>query len=277
MATIKPLKSGTIESICKLLGETHKGFTGSEITNYLKELNIADINAADTKWKRLYSALFNKQNIDRCSNNILAFLENSLNPVRYYNREEWFSSTIYDLNKILSFEGFYFQDNGTIIESEKSSTINQANARASNLKERLILRKVHPEIYKFCREELLVDNYFHSVFEATKSVAEKIRNKSGLSTDGSRLVDDAFSFNDKIPPHLALNKLQSETEKSEQTGFMNLVKGLFGMFRNTTAHAPKITWKIEEQDALDILSMTSLIHRRLDVAIEARKICEGKI
>ncbi len=71
--------------------------------------------------------------------------------------------------------------------------------------------------------------------------------------------------------------MQSETQQSEQTGFMNLVKGLFSMFRNTTAHAPKITWKIEEQDALDILSMTSLIHRRLDEAIKARKIYEGKI
>jgi uncharacterized protein (TIGR02391 family) len=58
---------------------------------------------------------------------------------------------------------------------------------------------------------------------------------------------------------------------------MNLLKGLFGTFRNTTAHAPKITWDIEEQDALDILSMVSLVHRRLDKAIEAKKMYEGKI
>lgn len=275
MATIKPLEFGTIESICKLLAETNSGFTGPEIAKYLRESNIADIDSANTKWKRLNSALMNKQTMDRCSNNILAFLQNSLNPVRHYNNSEWFSRTIYELNKILSFEGFSFQDNGKIIESEKSSTISQANARASKLKEHLMVRKVHPEILKFCKEELVADNYFHSVFEATKSVAEKIRNKSGLTIDGSTLVDEAFSFKEKIP-HLALNSLQTENEKSEQTGFMHLVKGLFGMFRNTTAHAPKIKWKIEEQDALDILSMTSLIHRRLDAAIEARKIYEGK-
>jgi uncharacterized protein (TIGR02391 family) len=57
----------------------------------------------------------------------------------------------------------------------------------------------------------------------------------------------------------------------------NLLKGLFGTFRNTTGHAPKITWDIEEIDALDILSKVSLIHRRLDKATEARKIYEGKI
>ena len=57
---------------------------------------------------------------------------------------------------------------------------------------------------------------------------------------------------------------------------MNLLKGLFGTFRNTTAHHTKITWKIEEHDALDILSMVSLVHRRLDSAVEAKKIYRGK-
>ena len=58
---------------------------------------------------------------------------------------------------------------------------------------------------------------------------------------------------------------------------MNLLKGVFGTFRNTTAHAPKITWEINELDALDILSMISLIHRKLDKAVEAKKLYEGQI
>lgn len=58
---------------------------------------------------------------------------------------------------------------------------------------------------------------------------------------------------------------------------MNLLKGVFGTFRNTTAHAPKITWEVNEQDALDTLSMISLIHRKLDKAIEAKKIYEGDL
>ena len=51
---------------------------------------------------------------------------------------------------------------------------------------------------------------------------------------------------------------------------MNLIKGLFGAFRNTTAHAPKIHWQITEQDALDILTTISLIHRRLDSAVRTQ-------
>ncbi|MCW8106921.1 TIGR02391 family protein, partial [Alteromonas ponticola] len=59
-------------------------------------------------------------------------------------------------------------------------------------------------------------------------------------------------------------------------GFANFLKGVFGTFRNTTAHAPRVTWVIEEQDALDILSTVSLIHRRLDGAIEAQKLYRGR-
>jgi len=47
---------------------------------------------------------------------------------------------------------------------------------------------------------------------------------------------------------------------------MNLMKGIFGTFRNPTAHAPKILWNISEQDALDLLTMVSFLHRRLDSA-----------
>ena len=69
-------------------------------------------------------------------------------------------------------------------------------------------------------------------------------------------------------PRLAFNRLDTESERSEHTGLMNLIKGVFGAFRNTTAHAPKIHWAVSEQDALDILTTLSLVHRRLDAAIQ---------
>jgi uncharacterized protein (TIGR02391 family) len=113
---------------------------------------------------------------------------------------------------------------------------------------------------------LVQDNYFHAVFEATKSVAEKIRGRTGLTGDGSSLVDQAFGIGSAAMPFLAFNTLQTDTERSEHTGLMNLMKGMFGAFRNVTAHAPKIHWNISEQDALDLLSIASLLHRRIDAA-----------
>jgi len=219
MATISKFDLNVIESIAKLLGDTSNGFTGSEITSLLNASKIEDIAPGSTKWKRLNSALVNKQDLDKCANNILAFIEHAMKPSRHINNHEWFNNTRFELNKVLSFAGYSLQENGKISTTPKSYTISEAAAKASMLKEHLLIRKVHPDILLYCREELLVDNYFHVVFEATKSVADKIRMKTDLNSDGAALVDDAFSFKDKVP-HLALNTLQTESEQSGATGMV---------------------------------------------------------
>lgn len=272
---VKNFDLATLESLSKILGDTSSGLTGTEISKFLSECSIEDPGLNSVKWKRLYDSLSQKQQNDRCANNIIFFIQHVMRPSRHFDKNEWFEDTRSKLNKVLSFEGLELEETGNIKPVLKTKTISESEARASKLKQNLLSRRVHPDVLYFCKSELLVDNYFHSVFEATKSIAEKIRYKTGLNSDGAVLVDDAFSFKNKIP-HLALNSLQTESEQSEQKGFANLLKGIFGTFRNTTAHAPKVTWVIEELDALDILSTVSLIHRRLDSTIEAQKMYQGQ-
>lgn len=273
--TVKSFDLATIESLSKILGDTSQGLTGSEITKYLAECRVPDPGLNSTKWRRLYDSLSQKQQNDRCANNIVSFVQHVMRPSRYFDRQEWFEDTRAKFNKVLSFEGLEIEETGNVKQVLKTKTISESEARATKLKQNLLSRRIHADVLHFCKAELLVDNYFHAVFEATKSIAEKIRSKTGLTSDGSVLVDEAFSFKNKIP-HLALSSLQTESEQSEQKGFANLLKGVFGTFRNTTAHAPKVTWVIEEQDALDILSTVSLIQRRLDGAIEAQKMYQGR-
>ena len=239
MAIIKNIDLGSLESICKILGDTNNGISGTEISKYLAETSIKDPQLNSTKWKRLYDALSTKQSEDRCSNNILAFIKYVLRPSRHIHRKEWFKNIRTELNYVLSFEGFELTESGDIRETDKVKTFSEAEERAQNLRKTLLDRKIHSDILTFCKAELLVDNYFHAVFEATKSIAEKIRIKTNLTADGSELVDQAFSYKGKIP-YLALNNLTTESHESEQKGFMNLLKGVFGTFRNTTAHAPKM-------------------------------------
>ena len=113
------------------------------------------------------------------------------------------------------------------------------------------------------RAELLADNYFHAVQEAVKSVADKMRSQTGLSDDGATLVDRTLAGS---PPMLAINPLSTASQRSEQSGFANLVRGTFGMFRNPTAHEARIHWAMSKEDAEDLLTIVSLIHRRLDAA-----------
>src|SRR4051812_12152627 len=124
-------------------------------------------------------------------------------------------------------------------------------------------RGVHPDVLRFCRAELVADNYFHAVLEATKSIADKLRAKSGFMEDGAKLVDMALCGS---APRITVNDFRTESQRSEQTGLANLIKGTFGMFRNPTAHEARILWVMSKDDAEDLLSLASLIHRRLDAA-----------
>ena len=83
------------------------------------------------------------------------------------------------------------------------------------------------------------------------------------------MVDQAFAAGSGLPL-LAINRYSTETERSEHKGFANLLRGMFGTFRNVTAHAPKVRWPIDEADALDLLSLASYVHRRLDRAAVTR-------
>ena len=125
--------------------------------------------------------------------------------------------------------------------------------------------EAHSEVFKYCRAELVDEHYFHAVLESIKGVAQRIRDLSGLTTDGAELVNSAFSIK---TPVLSINSLTTETEISEQKGFSNILVGLFGAVRNPTAHAPKISWPMTEQDALDVMSLISFIHRKLDGTIK---------
>ncbi|MBF0413133.1 MAG: TIGR02391 family protein, partial [Desulfamplus sp.] len=147
------------------------------------------------------------------------------------------------------------------IHTKKETTLKGARARADALRSKLEDRGTHSEIFNYCKSELLEDNYFHAVLESIKGIADRIRRLSGLTIDGADLVNKSFSVK---APILAINNLLTETELSEQKGFSNILIGIFGAIRNPTAHAPKISWHMTEQDALDIFAMISFIHRKLD-------------
>ena len=81
-------------------------------------------------------------------------------------------------------------------------------------------RNVHSEVLKYCTAELIEENYFHAVFEATRGLAQRIRDISGLSPDGADLVNEAFAIKS---PFIALNALTTESEKSEQKRCLSVV------------------------------------------------------
>lgn len=258
---ITPFSSQHLEAVSQVLADTERGLSGSQIGRLLQDTRVPDVDPNNTKWKRLYNALAAIQNQHQVGNHLILFINAAMNPVSYARDRAAFVWRRDELNVVLAFSGFYVRDDGKVGHADRATTLDVARARTGRLKAALENRSVHEEVLKYCRSELLDENYFHAVFEAIKGVAERIRNLTGLSSDGADLVTKAFLGPE---PLLALGSMGTESEKSEQKGFANLLIGLFGAVRNPLAHATKTNWPMSEQDALDIFSMVSLMHRKLD-------------
>ena len=256
-----------LETIALILGETNTGFTGAEVGQTLLKCGIEDVDPTNTKWKRLYNALANSQNFTKRGNEVVCFIHRAMSPVKFVGNTRRFDSLRAGLNEALAFFGLELHEDGILHKTAVARTLPDAEKRADELRHALTDRSVHLDVLLFCRAELLEKNYFHAVLEASKSVADKIRKATGLTSDGAELATSAFALSSHNRPRLAINSLKTETEQSEQKGFMNLLIGLFGTFRNPTAHGVRIYWPIDQQDALDILSMISLVHRKLDKSI----------
>jgi uncharacterized protein (TIGR02391 family) len=266
VAAIDPLPSGVLQRICAVLGDTDAGLSGREIAQLLTEAHIEDPGEI-TKRRRLFEAFQARQARDGAANAVLACLKLALSPDRFLDAPEAYDLWRSQINEALAFVGLVVTEQGRIQRLDRAAaTLSEARARANRFREALRERNVHNLVLSGCAAEIEDENYFHAVFETAKSLADRIRSLTGLSDDGVGLVDRALGRAGGLPM-LALNKLESRTDQSEHDGYANMLRGLFGAFRNTTAHRPKISWPISEQDALDMMTTASLLHRRLDQAV----------
>lgn len=257
MNAVSPFPEGQIEALARLLGECG---SGTDISRVLSDRGLVDTSGESTKWRRLYWVFLESQRQYHCANRVLDFIQSFLIPARFVGRSTEFEAHRQELNTILAFSGLGYGNDGKFRQHEAAQTLDEAERRVRTIRAKFQGRSMHHEVLKYCRTELLQDNYFHAVFEASKGLAQRIRDLSGIQGDGAALVDRVFSIE---RPILAINTLQTETEKTEHKGFAALLKGCFGAVRNPLAHEPKILWDGED-DAADYLSLISLLHRKLD-------------
>jgi len=252
-----------LQAIAQALADTSLGLTGAEIGHLLKSIGMDDPDPLMTKWKRLYNAFVARQNYSQNRRAIQEFIRRAMRPERYASEPARFEPMRANLNRALAFCGLAVEASGQLINVASVATLSEAARRAQELRADLTSRGVHPDVLAFCRAELVADDYFHAVLEASKSIFDKLRARTGFTDDGGALVDKALAGD---VPKVSINPLATESQKSEQKGFANLLKGTYGMFRNPTAHEARVHWAMGKEDAEDLLSLASMIHRRLDAA-----------
>ena len=263
---LPPFTSDVLRGIADVLGATSGGLKGKEIAHILAQVRVPDTDPTMTKRHRLFNALAARQNRDEAGNCVVAFMKEAMAPVRYRNDHAEFARLQGELNEVLIYAGLRIADSGGVARAKggAATTLGQAAERAGAIRAELRRRDTHPELLRYCTTELLQRNNFHALLEAAKSIPDRIRNLTGLTLDGAPLVAATLTY--KNGPVLAINAGRTSTDRSEQSGFANLVTGLLGLYRNPTAHDPKLRRTVTDDDLLEALTTMSMVHRRLDRA-----------
>lgn len=264
---IPKFQNGTLESVAREIAEL---YSGTQLTSILAETGVSvfDVVSPTTKWKRLVNAIDRQQTWQGDGQPLIKLMQTVFSPhnLMRIKVDVDNDSVRSKVNTILSLEGFRVNENGSVSRVKKTNTVGEAQQRSDQLRAYLELRGAHSEVLRHCRAELLRKDYYEAAFESIKGLGDRLRRLSGLDLDGRKLVQNTLNKNN---PRVRVNPGLTASDRNEQEGTMLLAEGLFAAFRNPAAHEPRLLWHMSEQDALDVMGLVSLIHRRIDNA-EAR-------
>ncbi|HSC41945.1 MAG TPA: TIGR02391 family protein [Candidatus Binatia bacterium] len=123
---------------------------------------------------------------------------------------------------------------------------------------------LHPAILESSWPQFQAGQLRDAVFNAYVAIGDLIRSRTNLSQDGKPLVELALSV---ANPKLILSTLDSESGKSDQLGFMQIISGAFVGIRNPKAHS--LEHDLDVQKTVHYLVLASLLAHRV---AEAKKV-----
>jgi uncharacterized protein (TIGR02391 family) len=264
---LAPWPEEVVRGVADVLGHTGDGLSGSQIAELLASVGVPDIAPASSKRERLFAALATQQHKQQASNCIVGFITKAMTPVRYRDKPGSFNQRQDALGEVLVYIGLKVNDEGKVATGPSAATLSEAAKRANSLRAELRRRGTHPEVLRWCLDEVLVKDAFHASLEAAKGLAQRLRDLTGEKGDGAKVVDSTLALGSSGNPMLAINSLGTKSEEDEQTGFANLLRGIFGMYRNPMSHDPRALRPVSDEELLELFTMISTAHRRLDNAV----------
>ena len=255
---IQKLDQQQLKSLCGIVAHTSEGLTKSELTTLLGQCGICAVNDGSSRnqlgytiglnkrdW--LYNCLVAEINKSQSFSKVFSFLQAVLNPAAYTSADsrQKYRYLFEETNKVLLFAGLSIDQSGRLVAVSQAETLSEVDQRVNHLKKALYDRAIHSEVQKYCVEDYLRADYYDAVFEASKGLAERVRQISGLTTDGGTLFQTVFSKND---PYIFFNAMKTDSERSEFTGLKELLEAIFHLVRNPAAHTPKVNWKTNDNE-----------------------------
>lgn len=146
----------------------------------------------------------------------------------------------------------------TKVKWGKAQPVRQAPVR------RLKLQHLHAEVVSSASALFADSQYDSAVTEAMKSVEVRVRRLAGLELSGAALMQEAFKPKNFM---LDVGVEEGRSGLDEREGFFYLFRGAMVGIRNPKAH--ELARGDDPNEALEVLALASLLHRRLDIA-EAR-------
>jgi len=136
-----------------------------------------------------------------------------------------------------------------------------------SLKNLSIAEIIHPEIHKHAYQHYMNGHYRDAVFNSILALFDLIRERTGLKTDGAKLIGQVFSTEH---PLLILSEIDTESGLNDQKGFMQIFSGAYQGIRNPKAHS--LEHDLDQAKAAQYLVFASLLLRRVD---EAKKTLQS--
>jgi uncharacterized protein (TIGR02391 family) len=93
--------------------------------------------------------------------------------------------------------------------------------------------EIKPELWSAISKQYESELYSNAIAEAIHYLSNVIRERANIDGDGVALVGQALGGD---TPRLRINKFQTETEKNEQKGIENILRGIYQGIRNPRSH-----------------------------------------
>lgn len=93
--------------------------------------------------------------------------------------------------------------------------------------------QIKDELWLAISNSYEAENYRNAILDAMQYLSDLLREKSGLDSDGAKLVGDALGTSN---PKIKINKYQTQSEIDEHKGILQILTGLYMGIRNPRSH-----------------------------------------